>query len=77
MAENERMWREENDESVQSKPTTSATELRSAGVSTAGIQADLDAAEPEAPATAPGEEGAPSPAGETPPTGGGTPTPGA
>ena len=29
--------------------TTSATELRSAGVSTAGIQADLDAAEPEAP----------------------------
>ena len=75
MAENERMWREENDESVQSKPTTSATELRSAGVSTAGIQADLDAAEPEAPATAPGEEGAPSPAGDT--GGGTTPTPGA
>ena len=80
MAENERLWREENDATVQSKPTTSATELRSAGVSTAGIQADLDAAEPEAPATAPGEEGAPSPAGgtPTPPTGGGgTPTPGA
>ena len=76
MAENERMWREENDASVKSKPTTSATELRSAGVSTAGIQADLDAAEPEAPATAPGEEGAPSPAGD-PPAGGGTPTPGA
>ena len=79
MAENERMWREENDASVQSKPTTSATELRSAGVSTAGIQADLDAAEPEEQPTAPGEEGAPSPAGTTPPTGtgGGTPTPGA
>ena len=91
MAENERMWREENDASVQSKPTTSATELRSAGVSTAGIQADLDAAEPEAPATEPGDEGAPSeispesstsvpsPAGTTPPAGGGggTPTPGA
>ena len=79
MAENERMWREENDATVQSKPTTSATELRSAGVSTAGIQADLDAAEPEAPATEPGDEGAPSPAGTTPPAGGGggTPTPGA
>ena len=80
MAENERMWREENDASVQSKPTTSATELRSAGVSTAGIQADLDAAEPDAPATQPGDEGAPSPAGNTPTPpagGGGTPTPGA
>ena len=76
MAENERLWREENDETVQSKPTTSATELRSAGVSTAGIQADLDAAEPEAPAEEPGGEGTPSPAaGGT--TGGGTPTPGA
>ena len=45
MAENERMWREENDAPVKPNPT-SATELRSAGVSTAGIQADLDAAEP-------------------------------
>ena len=71
MAENERLWREENDESVQAKPTTSATELRSAGVSTAGIQADLEAAEPEAPTEAPGGEGTPSPAA------GGTPTPGA
>jgi hypothetical protein len=75
MAENERLWREENDDSVQAKPTTSATELRSAGVSTAGIQADLDAAEPEETAGEPD-------AGTTPPTGGGTagggtPTPGA
>ena len=61
---------------MQAKPTTSATELRSAGVSTAGIQADLDAAEPEAPTEAPGGEGTPSPAaGGT--AGGGTPTPGA
>ena len=36
MAENERLWREENDATTQAKPTTSATELRSAGVSTAG-----------------------------------------
>ena len=75
MAENERLWREENDDSVQAKPTTSATELRSAGVSTAGIQADLDAAEPEETAGEPD-------AGTTPPigggtAGGGTPTPGA
>ena len=70
MAENEKLWREENDENIKAKPTTSATELRSAGISTAGIDADLDAAEPEAPATEPGTD-----APETPPggTGGGTP----
>jgi len=76
MAENERLWREENDETTQAKPTTSATELRSAGVSTAGIQADLDAAEPEAPATEPGEDGAGTPGAGTPPDAG-TTTPGA
>ena len=75
MAENERLWREENDATTQAKPTTSATELRSAGVSTAGIQADLDAAEPEAPATEPGEEGAGTPGAGTPPDAG-TTTPG-
>ena len=75
MAENERLWREENDETTQAKPTTSATELRSAGVSTAGIQADLDAAEPEAPATEPGDEGAGTPGAGTPPDAG-TTTPG-
>ena len=77
MAENEKLWREENDENIKAKPTTSATELRSAGISTAGIDADLEAAEPEAPATEPGTD-----TPETPPggTGGGTPptpTPGA
>ena len=77
MAENEKLWREENDENIKAKPTTSATELRSAGISTAGIDADLDAAEPDAPATEPGTD-----TPETPPggTGGGTPptpTPGA
>jgi hypothetical protein len=79
MAENERLWREENDEAMQAKPTTSATELRSAGVSTAGIQADLDTAEPEAPAGEPGGEEQPSPAAGGGDTGGtgGTPTPGA
>ena len=77
MAENEKLWREENDENIKAKPTTSATELRSAGISTAGIDADLDAAEPEAPATEPGTDAPETPAGGT---GGGTPptpTPGA
>ena len=70
MAENEKLWREENDENIKAKPTTSATELRSAGISTAGIDADLDAAEPEAPATEPGTDAPETPAGGT---GGGTP----
>ena len=46
-------------------------------ISTAGIDADLDAAEPEAPATEPGTDTPETPAGGT---GGGTPptpTPGA
>tara|TARA_B100001093_G_scaffold438321_1_gene437635 strand:- start:1332 stop:3059 length:1728 start_codon:yes stop_codon:yes gene_type:complete len=74
MAENEKLWREENDENIKAKPTTSATELRSAGISTAGIDADLDAAEPDAPATEPGAPAGETPADATP--GGTTPTPG-
>ena len=74
MAENEKLWREENDENIKAKPTTSATELRSAGISTAGIDADLDAAEPDAPATEPGAPAGDTPADATP--GGTTPTPG-
>ena len=70
MAENEKLWREENDENIKAKPTTSATELRSAGISTAGIDADLDAAEPDAPAAEPGTDTPETPAGGT---GGGTP----
>ena len=74
MAENEKLWREENDENIKAKPTTSATELRSAGISTAGIDADLDAAEPDAPATEPGAPAGDTPADATP--GGTTRTPG-
>ena len=47
-----------------------STELRSAGISTAGIDADLDAAEPDAPAAEPGADAPETPAGGT---GGGTP----
>ena len=45
IAENERLWREENDETLQSTPTDSAGEMRSVGISSAGISADVDGAE--------------------------------
>ena len=47
LAENERLWREENDEKFKVKPTASAAEMRSAGISSANIQQDLAAQEPE------------------------------
>lgn len=47
LAENERLWREENDEKFKVKPTSSAAEMRSAGITSANIQQDLAAQEPE------------------------------
>jgi len=45
IAQNERLWREENDEELQAGPTDAAGELRGAGISSAGISADIDGAE--------------------------------
>jgi hypothetical protein len=45
IAENERLWREENDETLQSPESDAAGELRSVGLSSAGISADIDGAE--------------------------------
>jgi len=45
IAENERLWREENDENLSTPPSDASAEMRSAGVSTAGIEGDLDGAE--------------------------------
>ena len=45
IADNERLWREENDENLNTPPTDSAGELRGAGISSAGISADIDGAE--------------------------------
>lgn len=46
IAENERLWREENDETFgQNQPTDAAGEMRAGGISGAGIDADLDNAE--------------------------------
>ncbi len=79
MAENERLWREENDADAQIKPTASSGELRTQGISTAGIEQDLAGAEAEAEPEAPPGGASPTPqqggAPVTPP--GGTPTPGA
>ena len=45
IAENERMWREENDETLSPIGADAAGEMRTAGISSAGISADLDGAE--------------------------------
>ena len=45
VAENERLWREENDENLDQPSTDAAGEMRSTGISGAGISADLDGAE--------------------------------
>ena len=45
IAENERMWREENDETLNSSGSDAAGEMRSAGISSAGISSDIDGAE--------------------------------
>ena len=54
LAENERYWREENDETLGQPPTDASAEMRGAGISGAGIDADLGAGADVAPE---GEEG--------------------
>ena len=49
MAENERLWREENDENLTKPPTDSQSEMRGAGISGAGIEADIGGATDVAP----------------------------
>jgi hypothetical protein len=62
LAENERLWREENEETLTPAPDDAAGELRGAGISGAGIEADISDMETEAPGEAApvdGGEGAP------------------
>ena len=47
LTENERLWREENDENITPPPTDAGGELRGAGVSGAGIDADMAGMEEE------------------------------
>ena len=49
IAENERLWREENDENIEPLPTDAGGELRGTGVSGAGIDADIAGMEAEVP----------------------------
>ena len=49
IAENEKLWREENDDSVGVAPSDAEAEMRGAGISSAGLDADLEGMEDEAP----------------------------
>jgi len=73
LAENEKMWREENDEKFKVKPTSSTAELRSAGITSANIQQDLAAQSPETTAPVAGDQQA-EPAAPAATTPGETPT---
>jgi hypothetical protein len=64
IAENERLWREENDENLQPNAADAAAEMRGAGISSAGMGADLAGAEEELPAEG-GVDGGEAPAPET------------
>jgi hypothetical protein len=45
LAENERLWKEENDENLTPPPGDASAEMRSAGISSADIGADLGGVE--------------------------------
>lgn len=68
IAENERLWREENDELFQGVEQDTSAQMRDAGITGADISDDLGSAEGED-ETLGDEEGAPG----APPTGGATP----
>ena len=79
LAENERFWREENDENLKAPPTDAAGEMRGVGVSGAGITSDLGGTEevdPEAePDPVAGGEATPPDTATGQPLGGGGGTP--
>ena len=56
LAENEKLWREENEEEMDAAPSDAAAEMRGAGISSAGISADASGLEDEAPPEG-GEDG--------------------
>jgi len=60
LSENERLWREENDEQFKIKPTAAGAELRSAGITPTNMQTDIATQSPEAdaPVTPPATPGA-------------------
>ena len=76
IAENERMWREENDEELNQPASDASAEMRGAGISSAGISADISGAEDISPEGDEPEIGAEATPPETA-TGGDIATPGA
>jgi len=67
LAENERLWREENEENLEPTPGDPSAEMRDAGISSAGIADDLGGIEDEAPEGAGGEDGGDGTAPDTVP----------
>ena len=65
LAENERLWREENEENLDPIPGDASAEMRDAGISSAGIADDLGGIEDEAPEGAGGEDGGDTTAPDT------------
>jgi hypothetical protein len=47
IAENERLWKEENEDNLEPSPDDADAEMRSAGISDAGIEGDLGGLEDE------------------------------
>ena len=65
LAENERLWREENEDVIDPIPGDANAEMRDAGISTSGISADLGGIEDEAPEDLAGVDGGDGTAPET------------
>ena len=65
LAENERLWREENEENLEPIPGDANAEMRDAGISSAGIGADLGGIEDESPEDLAGVDGGDGTAPET------------
>jgi hypothetical protein len=65
IAENERLWKEENDETLNTGGEDASAEMRTAGISSAGISADIDGAEDIAPNDTEPEIGGEAPPPET------------
>ena len=70
VAENERLWREENDENLKSLPADAEGEMRGAGISGAGIAGDMAGMEDVAPDDTAPVDGADDTAGAELPSGG-------
>jgi hypothetical protein len=75
IAENERLWREENDENLEAPATDAAGEMRGAGISSAGISSDLGSIEDTSAEEPAPEMGGDEMAGATPEAGAETAAP--